>query len=105
MPVAQVNRVLSGKGTLRGAQAERRGCVLAGRGRTNREIAGELFIAVSTVEQHLTCVYRKLQVKRRQDLHQELASGRYVVEEAQPPPQALRAQAAARRRPRGAPCR
>ncbi|MGP8297718.1 AAA family ATPase [Streptomyces inhibens] len=75
-------------------EAERRVCVLAGRGRTNREIAGELFITVSTVEQHLTRVYRKLRVKRRQDLHQELASGRYVVEEAQPPSQEARTLAA-----------
>ena len=34
----------------------------------NREIAGELFITVSTVEQHLTRIYRKLNVKGRQDL-------------------------------------
>ncbi len=34
----------------------------------NREIAARLFITVSTVEQHLTRVYRKLGVTRRLDL-------------------------------------
>lgn len=42
--------------------------MLAAGGHTNREIAAELFITVSTVEQHLTRVYRKLQVKGRGDL-------------------------------------
>nr|WP_244190440.1 LuxR family transcriptional regulator [Streptomyces caeruleatus] len=49
-------------------EAERRVCDLATQGRSNREIAGELFITVSTVEQHLTRIYRKLNVKGRQDL-------------------------------------
>jgi DNA-binding CsgD family transcriptional regulator len=48
--------------------AERRVCDLAARGRSNREIAGDLFITVSTVEQHLTRIYRKLNVKGRRDL-------------------------------------
>jgi DNA-binding CsgD family transcriptional regulator len=41
---------------------------LAADGLTNREIAGRLFITVSTVEQHLTRVYRKLVVSRREEL-------------------------------------
>ncbi|MEY9969557.1 DNA-binding NarL/FixJ family response regulator, partial [Streptacidiphilus sp. MAP12-16] len=36
------------------------------------EIARDLFITVSTVEQHLTRVYRKLNVTRRSDLPGEL---------------------------------
>ncbi|WP_316763621.1 helix-turn-helix transcriptional regulator [Streptomyces herbicida] len=48
--------------------AERRVAALAAEGRTNREIAGRLFITVSTVEQHLTKIYRKLNVRRRADL-------------------------------------
>jgi DNA-binding CsgD family transcriptional regulator len=52
--------------------AERRVSALAGRGHTNREIASSLFITVSTVEQHLTRVYRKLNLKRREDLPVEL---------------------------------
>jgi len=34
-------------------------------GRSNEEIAGELFIAVSTVKTHLIRIYGKLEVKRR----------------------------------------
>lgn len=50
------------------SRAELRVAELAARGRTNRQIAHELFITVSTVEQHLTSSYRKLRVKRRADL-------------------------------------
>ncbi|WP_232533700.1 LuxR family transcriptional regulator [Plantactinospora sp. KBS50] len=48
--------------------AERRVAALAAVGYTNREIATKLYVTVSTVEQHLTRVYRKLQVSRRTDL-------------------------------------
>jgi DNA-binding CsgD family transcriptional regulator len=54
-------------------EAERRVGALAAAGRTNREIAELLFITVSTVEQHLTKVYRKLKVHRRADLPEPLA--------------------------------
>jgi DNA-binding CsgD family transcriptional regulator len=50
------------------SDAERRVAVLAAQGLTNREISGKLHVTVSTVEQHLTRVYRKLNVKRRTDL-------------------------------------
>jgi DNA-binding CsgD family transcriptional regulator len=52
--------------------AERRVAALAAAGATNREIAGRLFITVSTVEQHLTKIYRKLNVRRRSALPAEL---------------------------------
>ena len=45
-------------------ESERRVAELAARGRTNREIAAELFMGVSTVEAHLSHVYRKLGVRR-----------------------------------------
>lgn len=48
--------------------AELRVASLAAIGHTNREISRQLFITVSTVEQHMTRVYRKLQVSRRGDL-------------------------------------
>jgi DNA-binding CsgD family transcriptional regulator len=48
--------------------AELRVAELASLGHTNRQIAHELYITVSTVEQHLTRVYRKLNVARRVDL-------------------------------------
>ncbi|CAM3574693.1 AAA family ATPase [Kibdelosporangium persicum] len=48
--------------------AERRVAELAVSGRTNREIGQTLHITLSTVEQHLTKVYRKLNIKRRSEL-------------------------------------
>ncbi|MET3805453.1 DNA-binding CsgD family transcriptional regulator [Nakamurella sp. UYEF19] len=50
------------------SDAERRVAELAVMGHTNREIGNKLFITVSTVEQHLTRIYRKLGVTRRVDL-------------------------------------
>ncbi|WP_084692374.1 helix-turn-helix transcriptional regulator [Parafrankia elaeagni] len=50
------------------SDAERRVAVLAAQGSTNRQIANKLFVTVSTVEQHLTRVYRKLRITRRNDL-------------------------------------
>ncbi|MGW5449922.1 LuxR C-terminal-related transcriptional regulator [Streptomyces asiaticus] len=48
--------------------SERRVAALAAAGYANREIAERLYITVSTVEQHLTQVYRKLSIKRREEL-------------------------------------
>lgn len=50
------------------SDAERRVATLAAKGYTNRKIAKSLFVTVSTVEQHLTRVYRKLKVKGRSHL-------------------------------------
>ncbi|TDE47237.1 helix-turn-helix transcriptional regulator [Nonomuraea mesophila] len=50
------------------SDAERRVAGLAAVGYTNREIAAKLFITVSTVEQHLTRIYRKLGITQRSDL-------------------------------------
>ncbi|MFC9951174.1 ATP-binding protein [Streptomyces prasinus] len=50
------------------SEAELRVAVLAARGQTNRQISDALFITVSTVEQHLTRTYRKLNVRQRTDL-------------------------------------
>jgi DNA-binding CsgD family transcriptional regulator len=54
------------------SDAERRVAELAAHGLTNREIARKLYITVSTVEQHLTRVYRKLGVRRRMELRYSL---------------------------------
>ncbi|MFX0575424.1 LuxR C-terminal-related transcriptional regulator [Nocardia nepalensis] len=48
--------------------AEHRVAEMAAKGLRNREIAEELEITTSTVEQHLTRVYRKLKVRRRTEL-------------------------------------
>ncbi|MGI5500722.1 LuxR C-terminal-related transcriptional regulator [Lentzea sp. CA-135723] len=51
---------------------ERRVAELAAAGATNREIAGELFVTLRTVESHLSNVYRKLGVELRADLETSL---------------------------------
>ncbi|MFJ6130407.1 AAA family ATPase [Streptomyces griseoviridis] len=50
------------------SDSERRVAVLAAAGYSNREIAARIYVTVSTVEQHLTRVYRKLRIRRREDL-------------------------------------
>ncbi|MFE1885186.1 helix-turn-helix transcriptional regulator [Streptomyces diastatochromogenes] len=50
------------------SDAETRVAQLAVGGYSNRQIASRLFVTVSTVEQHLTRVYRKLNIRRRTDL-------------------------------------
>jgi ATP/maltotriose-dependent transcriptional regulator MalT len=52
--------------------AEIRVAALAAQGLSNRQISSRLFITVSTVEQHLTRVYRKLNVKSRAALPTDL---------------------------------
>jgi DNA-binding CsgD family transcriptional regulator len=49
---------------------------LAASGRTNREIASELFLSVSTIEMHMTRLLRKLDIASRADLPQELTAGK-----------------------------
>lgn len=51
--------------------AERRVAVLAARGHTNKEISRKLVVTVSTVEQHLTRIFRKLGVTTRTQLPAE----------------------------------
>lgn len=58
----------TGSGPVPLSEAEARVAHLAARGHTNREIANLASITVSTVEQHLTSVYRKLGVKGRAEL-------------------------------------
>ncbi|MFC0110326.1 helix-turn-helix transcriptional regulator [Kibdelosporangium aridum] len=63
--------------------AERRVATLAARGYSNREIGRMLYITVSTVEQHLTRVYRKLNVGSRADLPVGLLLSRVTVKGVQ----------------------
>ncbi|MEU8632867.1 LuxR C-terminal-related transcriptional regulator [Amycolatopsis sp. NPDC048633] len=60
------------------SEAELRVAELAVEGRTNRQIAETLYITVSTVEQHLTRVYRKLGVAGRAALAGEFADAEGV---------------------------
>ncbi|MEU5730649.1 AAA family ATPase [Streptomyces antimycoticus] len=48
--------------------AEGRVAELAAQGYTNREIADALYVTVSTVEQHLTHIYRKMKIRGRSEL-------------------------------------
>jgi DNA-binding NarL/FixJ family response regulator len=47
---------------------------LAARGRTNREIAAELFVSHRTVEDNLTRIYRKIGVRSRAELARRFSS-------------------------------
>jgi DNA-binding CsgD family transcriptional regulator len=60
--------------------AELRVASMAAHGLSNREIAGKLFVTISTVEQHLTRIYRKLRVKRS-ELPQALPRTTYRASE------------------------
>ncbi len=53
---------------------EGRIAALVGLGKTNREVAGDLFISVRTVESHLGRIYRKLDVRSRTELANRLAA-------------------------------
>jgi DNA-binding NarL/FixJ family response regulator len=59
-------------GTVRAGQeltsAERRVAGLVAAGRTNREVAAELYMGLRTVEAHLSAIYRKLGVRSRSEL-------------------------------------
>jgi DNA-binding CsgD family transcriptional regulator len=52
--------------------SERRVAVLAAKGRSNQSIARALSVTISTVEQHLTRIYRKLNLRGRQELRAKL---------------------------------
>lgn len=50
------------------SRAELRVALLVGRGRTNREVADELFLSPRTVDSHLQRIYRKLRLRSRTEL-------------------------------------
>jgi DNA-binding NarL/FixJ family response regulator len=55
--------------------AERQVAALVAAGRTNREVAAQLFTTVATVEAHLTRIYRKLGLRSRTELARRVADG------------------------------
>ena len=64
--------------TLTGAEARVASLVAAGR--TNREVAAQLYTSVSTVEAHLTRIYRKVGVRSRTELAGAVTQGRVDLE-------------------------
>ena len=54
-------------------EMEERVAALAAEGRSNKEIAAELFVSVHTVSAHLSQAYRKLGIKSRAELATRLA--------------------------------
>ncbi len=60
--------------------AERRVARLVAEGRTNREVASELFVTSATVEAHLTRIYRKLGIRSRTALALAVADGAVQLE-------------------------
>jgi DNA-binding CsgD family transcriptional regulator len=55
-------------------ETEQRVAALAAGGHTNKEIASELYMGVSTVEAHLSRVYRKLGLRSRTELAGQIAT-------------------------------
>ena len=55
--------------------SERRVAELAASGRTNRQVAQELFVTSKTVEMHLSRVYAKLGISARKELAAALVGG------------------------------
>jgi DNA-binding CsgD family transcriptional regulator len=70
---AELDRASPGREQSALTPTEQRIAALAVAGRRNREIAGELFISVATVEAHLTRIYRKLGVRSRVELARVLS--------------------------------
>ena len=56
--------------------AEGRVATLVVAGRTNREVAAQLYTSIATVEAHLTRIYRKVGVRSRTELTGAVADGR-----------------------------
>ncbi|GAA4464186.1 helix-turn-helix transcriptional regulator [Phytohabitans houttuyneae] len=67
-PLKAERRAGAEQGPAQLSTAEQRVAALAVQGHTNLQIARKLHVTVSTVEQHLTNVFRKLHVRRRTDL-------------------------------------
>ena len=64
----ELDRVAPGREQAELTPTEARVARLVVAGLRNREIAGELFVSVATVEAHLTRMYRKLHVRSRTEL-------------------------------------
>ena len=68
LAAAELEQIAPGRPSGALTPTEQRIADLVALGRRNREIAGELFVSVATVEAHLTRIYRKLGVRSRTEL-------------------------------------
>lgn len=68
-------RVCGGPDLTRLTVTEKQVATLVADGSRNKEIAARLFVAESTVEAHLTRIYRKLGLRNRTDLTSQVRSG------------------------------
>jgi DNA-binding NarL/FixJ family response regulator len=73
---AELRRISGRRTAAELTETERQVAELAAQGSSNKEIAAQLFMGVSTVEAHLSRVYRKLGVRSRNGLGPELAKHR-----------------------------
>ena len=73
--------------------AERQVADLVAAGRTNREVASDLYMGMRTVEAHLSSIYRKLGVRSRMQVAAE--AGRLGIDVVSAPGSATRALSAA----------
>jgi DNA-binding CsgD family transcriptional regulator len=62
--------------------SERRIAQMAAAGKTNKQIAQELYVTAKTVESHLAAAYRKLDITTRAQLESKLAPGAPVSQPA-----------------------
>jgi DNA-binding NarL/FixJ family response regulator len=76
LAAAELEQVTPGRPSGALTPTEQRIAELVALGRRNREIAGELFVSVATVEAHLTRIYRKLGVRSRTELSRYVRSTR-----------------------------
>jgi DNA-binding NarL/FixJ family response regulator len=60
---------------------------LVAQGLRNKEIGETLYIAVATVEAHLTRIYRKLNIRSRSELARLIADGSVALPSRRPPVQ------------------
>ncbi|SCL72070.1 regulatory protein, luxR family [Micromonospora citrea] len=97
IPLLRASTATSGSGSAEGPagtalvvdglnDAESQVAALAAQGHTNREIAEKLFLTVSTIEQRLTRIYRKLHVNSRNELATRLRLHRPGATLPHPPP-------------------
>ncbi len=81
----ELDRAAPGRAEGELTAAEQRIAALVADGRKNREVGGELFMSVATVEAHLTRIYRKLGIGSRSELTRIVAERGLTLPESADP--------------------